>query len=81
MQEERKNAVNKHCIITFQSISFAIKFEKILKENNIEVKLIPVPRKISSSCGLSGKIDYKEKNKIIEMCEKNKIQYENIYDF
>ena len=66
--------------MTFYSISFAVKFEKTLKENGIEVKLIPVPRKISSSCGLSGRFSCKEKEKIIRICKEIMIEYENIYE-
>ncbi len=42
-------------LATFQSVHSALKFEKILKEKGIEVEMIPVPRKISASCGLCGK--------------------------
>ena len=38
-------------IITFESMSDAINLEKILKKKNIEGRLIPVPREISSGCG------------------------------
>lgn len=39
-------------IITFNSTTDAIAFEKFCKENGIEGRLIPVPRTISASCGL-----------------------------
>lgn len=68
-----------YCLMTFYSISFAVKFEKVLKEKGITVKLIPVPRKISSSCGLSGRFNPEEKEKIIQICKDNMIEYEGIY--
>lgn len=67
-------------IFTFHSISQALKFEKAMKENNINVKLRPVPRNISSSCGNCAYVDEKEIDNILEIVKKEKIQYENFYD-
>ena len=39
-------------IITFNSATDAIKFEKYCQKEGIEGRLIPVPRTISASCGL-----------------------------
>jgi hypothetical protein len=40
-------------IATFFTHSGAIKYQRYLKKNNIPVDLMPVPRKISSSCGVA----------------------------
>ena len=40
-------------VILFASVSHALRAEKILKETGIPFKLIPVPRHISSDCGVS----------------------------
>ena len=63
-------------IYTFHTISQALKFEKILKKNKIEVKLRPVPRKLSSSCGNCAYVNTKDVDKIEELCEENKIEYD-----
>ena len=49
-------------IITFNSTTDAIAFEKFCKEKEIEGRLIPVPRNISASCGLcwSAPAEYEE---------------------
>jgi hypothetical protein len=39
-------------VILFNSVSYALKSEKILKKENIPFKLIPVPKSISSDCGV-----------------------------
>lgn len=70
-----------YCLTTFKSITYAMQFEKLMKSNNIEFKLIPVPRSISSSCGMCGKFDINNKNNILELCDKNNIIYDNIYIF
>jgi hypothetical protein len=39
-------------VILFEAVSYALKAEKILKEAGLPYKLIPVPRHISSDCGV-----------------------------
>ncbi|MDD4088384.1 MAG: DUF3343 domain-containing protein [Tissierellia bacterium] len=53
----------KYNYITFKSVSFAMKAESILKKKGMDYKTIPVPRSISSDCGISirfKKEDYEE---------------------
>ena len=66
-------------LFTFYSTHLALEFERTLKSKEIYVKLIPVPRKISSSCGLAGKIEEKDLSKIKEICDENNIEFEEIY--
>ena len=42
----------KYIVFLFPSVSYALKAEKILKEQGIVHKLIPVPRHIGSDCGV-----------------------------
>jgi hypothetical protein len=46
MEEQR------YVVFLFPSVSYALKAEKILKAAGIVHKLIPVPRHISSDCGV-----------------------------
>ena len=39
-------------VVLFQSISGALRAEKLLKKEGITYKLIPVPRHLSSDCGV-----------------------------
>ena len=41
-----------YAVFLFPSVSHALKAEKILKEKGVIHKLIPVPRHISSDCGV-----------------------------
>lgn len=43
-------------LITFYTHSGAIKYRRHLRELNLELKLKPVPRKVSSNCGVAGTI-------------------------
>ncbi len=39
-------------VVLFESVSHALRAEKLIKAENIICKLIPVPRHLSSDCGV-----------------------------
>lgn len=80
-EKNDKATSNKFCIITFKSVMYAMQFEKLMKSNNIEFKLIPVPRSISSSCGMCGKFNNEMRDIILDLCDKNNISYDTVHDF
>ncbi|NTW77366.1 MAG: DUF3343 domain-containing protein, partial [Syntrophaceae bacterium] len=43
---------NSNYVILFKAVSYALKAEKILKQEGLPHKLIPVPKHISSDCGV-----------------------------
>jgi len=56
-------------VISFESTHMAIKSEKILLEYSLDIRIIPVPREITASCGLALRInqsDFIEARKILE---------------
>ncbi|WP_243125419.1 DUF3343 domain-containing protein [Clostridium amazonitimonense] len=55
-----KNNTMKY-ISLFYTHSGAIKFSNVLKKKEINHKILPTPRKLSSNCGISIEFDY-EKN-------------------
>ncbi|MBP7342728.1 MAG: DUF3343 domain-containing protein [Smithellaceae bacterium] len=46
-----------HAVILFESVSHALHAEKLLKAAGVKCKLIPVPRHLSSDCGVCLRID------------------------
>jgi hypothetical protein len=46
--------------IVFHTQSGALKFDSKMRKLKIPCSLQPVPRKLSSSCGICAKLDYKE---------------------
>jgi len=55
--EKRKAMVKDGDLVAiFHSIHRVMKAEKILKEQGADILLIPVPRKLSSDCGLAIRI-------------------------
>jgi len=39
-------------VILYKSVSYALRSEKILKKEGVPFKLIPIPKSISSDCGV-----------------------------
>lgn len=52
-------------VILFKAVSYALKAEKILKKEGLPHKLIPVPKHISSDCGVCLMIHRDVKEKIL----------------
>ena len=47
----------KYSIVLFDTTQAAIRAEKVLDQAGIKTKLIPVPRHISSNCGIALRFD------------------------
>ncbi len=54
-------------VILFPFIHFALRAEKIAKEKGFSIKLIPVPRHLSSDCGACLRIRWEDKEKILDI--------------
>ena len=65
--------------ITFKSVSYAMKFETAIKNYDIKIKIIPVPRSISSSCGLCVRFNIDDMDKLISIISNNNLEYANIH--
>ncbi|WP_110941205.1 DUF3343 domain-containing protein [Geosporobacter subterraneus] len=48
-------------LATFFTHSGAIKYQKLLRNQGCSVDLMPVPRKVSSNCGVAAKFNYENK--------------------
>lgn len=66
--------------MTFHTTFHALNFEKKLKEKGMDVKLIPVPRKLSSSCGSAGKFSCENKEQVLKLCKEEGIETDNLYE-
>jgi len=67
-------------IITFKNTSDAMAMEKFCKEEGAGGRLIPVPREITSGCGLSWSAAPDTKENLLNLLKKHTIKYENIYE-
>lgn len=67
-------------LVTFKSVAYAMRFEKAMKSHDVETKIIPVPRSLSTSCGMCGRINKTDKKKVCDILDKEDITYENIFE-
>lgn len=66
-------------IVTFHTISEALRFERELKIKNLKVELRPVPRKLSSSCGNCAFIDSDELEEVKTIIQEKNLEHDEIY--
>ncbi len=59
-------------VITFNSTSHAIQAEKICRQRELQIKMIPTPRKLSSDCGISLRFDWHDREVVLAaLAERN----------
>ena len=66
-----------YSVVIFYSTSAAIRTESLAQKVNLKVKLIPVPRHLSSDCGICLQFNNEDKPKIEKILQDGKVEYEN----
>ena len=61
-------------LLAADSTHLIMKTEKVLLENQLDVRVIPLPTELHSSCGLSVKCELKDLEKIKSLLNKNEIE-------
>ena len=72
------------CLATFKTTSAALLFERSCRSAGLNARIAPVPRKLSSSCGLACEFPCSKKSDVQGIAEVKKIQvggYYNLSDF
>ena len=67
-----------YCVVLFHSTSGAIRAEKLAKEAGLTVKLIPVPRHLSSDCGVCLRCEARDAEGMRSLLETAKVEFEAI---
>lgn len=70
----------KYAVILVYSTSYAIRAEKILYQAGISSKLIPVPRHLSSNCGVCVRIERTDVEAARQALENTNMETEGIHD-
>ncbi|MDX8335547.1 MULTISPECIES: DUF3343 domain-containing protein [Cetobacterium] len=73
-------STEKFLVITIDSTHLVMKVEKFLIDNEVDVRIIPLPGELKASCGLSLKASIKDAHKILELLKSNNID-EKLYSF
>jgi hypothetical protein len=71
------NEKPQYYVMLFKSVSYVLKAEKILKKEGLPHKLIPVPKHISSDCGICLRFEPVMQRKI-KAALLNKVEIEEI---
>lgn len=62
------------CLATFDVTTMALMFEKRCRSAGFDVRVVPVPRQISASCGLACSYPCGSEDEIMRLCKKNGIE-------
>ena len=62
------------CLATFHITSMAILFERTLRKEGLAVKVVPVPRSLSASCGLACEFPCDAEERVKAACAERKIE-------
>lgn len=71
--------MDENIIISFDSANYAMQTEAVLKSEGIPLQMMPTPREITLSCGLSIKISVDNLNKIYQLVDEEKIKIKALY--
>ncbi|NLJ99200.1 MAG: DUF3343 domain-containing protein [Tissierellia bacterium] len=66
-------------VITFKSTHHAIKGESIFKKEDIKFRMIPTPREVTHSCGLSIKFDLKNISEVKDIIDRNEVDIDGLF--
>ena len=66
-------------VFLFSSIHHVMRAEKLLKGRGIKVDLIPVPREISSDCGVAIELSAESKEDAFHLLEENRVSVLECY--
>ena len=65
-------------VVLFYSTSGALRAEKLAQEEGLEVRLIPVPRHISSDCGISLRFELSRCQEIERMLAQAGVEWQRM---
>jgi uncharacterized SAM-binding protein YcdF (DUF218 family) len=70
-----------YTVILFQSTSYAIRAERVLHQAGLPSKMIPVPRHLSSDCGVCLRIERADREAARKALEAAGVEMEGVHDF
>ncbi|NLM51924.1 MAG: DUF3343 domain-containing protein [Firmicutes bacterium] len=73
--------MTEYYVASFHNVSQALQFEKQLQTNKIDVKMIPVPRIISSSCGIAARFALEDFSQVLSLLETGVCEAQELYLF
>ncbi|MEJ5185633.1 MAG: DUF3343 domain-containing protein [Candidatus Geothermincolales bacterium] len=72
---------NRPCrVVLFHGTHWAIKAESAARQEGITARLIPIPREMSSDCGVCLRHLAEDTERLLEVMSKNGIKYDRVED-
>jgi hypothetical protein len=71
---------NQYAVVLVYSTSYALRAEKVLQEAGIPSRLIPVPRHLSSDCGVCVRIERADQEAALRALELAGVEIEGIHE-
>ena len=68
-----------YAVVLVYTTNYALRAEKVLAEQKIPSKLIPVPRHLSSDCGVCVRINQEDMERAREAFVENEVVFEDFY--
>lgn len=68
-----------NCLATFNVTSMAIMFERACRKKGLEVRVVPVPRNLSASCGLACSYKCEDEERIKKICSEKNLEVEEYH--
>jgi hypothetical protein len=72
--------VSEHSVVLVYSTSHALRLEKALKAESIESRLVPVPRQLSSDCGVCVRVARSERERVSAVLKAIGMDTQGTYD-
>ena len=72
--------VDTYSVILVHATSHALRAEKLIKQAGISCRLIPVPRQLSSDCGVCVRVKQVDRNTAMQVLIDNHIDTEGMHD-
>ena len=66
-------------VALFYSTSAVLRTEKLCKERNLKVKPVPVPRHLSSDCGICLRFEHDKESEVRKILDENKVEIQGVY--
>ena len=71
--------MNEMYIVSFNSTQYAMRADKLIRENNITSTTLPTPREITASCGISIRFLKEDLDKVSSILRDNSVEFKGIY--
>ena len=73
-------SAKENIVVTFATTADVFAFDKACKNNNIEGRIISVPRQLSAGCGMAWKSNLENKQALLDLIDKFDLIVEDVHE-